>query len=146
MSGADHRSKNRRRYSLDFKRQVAAEANAGGVTYVAIGAKYGIAATVVRMWANGKAMERSDVGTGDPPAPPRATKAPKRTTSVALVVEATQRALEKTNGHAPGSMGAGTLIREVIQRLRSVGVHIEQITVSGDSLQISYTMKENVEL
>lgn len=105
----------------------------------AAAAKHGVHFTTVYEW------KRKAAGK---PAKPRRNR-------TAVVVEATQRALEKVNNGTPPSTvlamptdhrSAGQFIREALRRLRGVGVDIASITVDGDHVTIRYNSQETIEL
>lgn len=139
----------RRRHTPEFKQQVIAEVRAmgGGFrdgSHRAVALRYDISPGLVSTWCRGQQL-----GLAGGRAPTSKAPGPARNKTLALTVAATQRALDKVNGNghvkvAPA--GASGLIREVLLRLRGLGVQIESITVNGDAVDVSYTVKETIEL
>lgn len=124
----------------EYKAEVLKYREDTGATCAATARHFGINQKVVQQWARGYGLKR----TGRPKGNEK---------SLSLTVAATQRALDKVNGHAPALMAAprtgadaSGLIKEVLLRLRSLGVQIEQITAKGDSYEVSYTVKETVDI
>lgn len=82
-----------------------------------------------------------------------AGKPARRRTKAEVIVEATQRALEKVNNGTPPLLvaptdlrSAGQFIREALRKLRSLGIDIASITVDGDQVTIRYNSQETIEL
>lgn len=138
----------RRVYAPEFKAMVVREARSGDWSQGEVARRHGIHFTLVSQWLRGRPSEAKV----RPPAEKPARRGlHRRTASLALTVAATQRALGKVNGDAPGgalagSPGAGALIKEVLLRLRGIGIHIESVNVKDDSCEVSYSVKETFDL
>lgn len=146
-------SRTRRDYTLDFTLKVLRDLRESGDSQPTVAARHGLHFTVVSQWSRGrtvnskKALEMLDAHHVPPAEAGGAVRAKRKGNSVALAVRATADALEKVNApQQPGTQAAGALIREVLLRLRSLGIHLEHLSVQGDNAEISYTVKEAIDL
>ena len=122
-------------HDVQFKQEVVAYHRASGGTQRATAAHFGINERTAASWMRGQGLGPSG--------------APKLSASVALTVAATQRALGNMAGAAAKAVAddrGASVIKEILVRLRSLGIHIDQITRNGDSYEVSYTVKETIEL
>lgn len=133
----------RRSYTLAFKREVVDYRRTTGFSATAVAGHFGIPAHNVMQWCAGRGM--SYRGGDEVPI----TRQRRKSGTLSVTVAATQRALEKVNGHAPPAArgGTGSVVREVLLRLRSLGIDIQQITANGEGgYEVSYTVKETIDL